>query len=247
MDAGVDSRRARLQAQQARPASLRLLDGFELLCYAQPTPLPMAAQRLLAFLALQDRPLLRSHVAGRLWLDTTEEHAIGSLRSVLWRLRRLGHAIIQASTSHLQLAAGVVVDYRQALGHAHDLLDEANGHKVLDADDGCLSRELLPDWWDDWVVVERERYRQLRVHALEVRCRHLARAGRFARAVQAGLAAVACEPLRDSAHQLLISVYLAEGNRAEALRQYHTYCRLLHDELNLAPSPQIQQLVQGLP
>src|SRR6266498_863468 len=226
MDAGVDSRRARLQAQQAGPAGLRLLDGFELLCHAQPTSLPMAAQRLLAFLAIQDRPLLRSHVAGRLWPDTTEEHA---------------------TRSHLQLAAGVVVDYRQALGHAHDLLDEANGHKALDADDGCLSRELLPHWWDDWVVVERERYRQLRMHALEVRCRQLARAGRFARAVQAGLAAVACEPLRDSAHELLISVHLAEGNRAEALRQYHTYCRLLHDELNLAPSPKIQHLVQGLP
>jgi DNA-binding SARP family transcriptional activator len=223
-----------------------LLDGFELRCQAEPVPLPMTAQRLLAFLALHNRPLPRSHVAGTLWLDTTEEHATASLRSVLWRLRRPGHAVIQASPSHLRLASGVTVDYHQAIHHAHEILDETNGQEVLDSDGDCLARELLPDWWEEWVVVERERYRQLRLHALEARCRRLVQAGRFAQAVQAGLAAVACEPLRDSAHQLLISVHLAEGNRGEALRQYDCYRRLLRDELGLAPASKIQQLIDQL-
>jgi DNA-binding SARP family transcriptional activator len=241
---GVTRRHA---TRLAMPAILVLLDGFELRCQTEPVRLPMTAQRLLAFLALHDRPVPRSHVAGALWMDATEEHATASLRSVLWRLRRPGHAaLIQANPSHLRLASGVTVDYHQAIDYAHEVMDEATGDEVLDNESDCLARELLPDWWEEWVQVERERYRQLRLHALEVRCRRLAQIGRFAQAVQAGLAAVACEPLRDSAHQLLISVHLAEGNRTEALRQYHRYCSLLHDELGLPPAPKIQQLIDQL-
>src|SRR4029450_1913692 len=91
MDVGVALQHV---TQPAAPATLVLLDGFELRCQAEPVPRAMTAQRLLAFLALHNRPLPRSHVAGTLWLDTTEEHATASLRSVLWRLRRPGHAVI---------------------------------------------------------------------------------------------------------------------------------------------------------
>jgi DNA-binding SARP family transcriptional activator len=229
---------------------LLLLDGFELCCDERPVALPMTAQRLLAFLALRDRPVSRSQVAGCLWVDTTDEHATASLRSALWRLRRPGLELVEASLTHLRLAGGVSVDYREAADWAQALLDQpegpGSGLGEGEGGDGGLTRELLPDWQEDWVVVERERFRQLRLHALEVRCRRLAGAGRFAQAVQAGLAAVACEPLRDSAHRLLIWVHLVEGNRAEAIRQYRLYCRLLHDELGLAPSPQVQQLLHGL-
>jgi Bacterial transcriptional activator domain len=71
-------------------------------------------------------------------------------------------------------------------------------------------------------------------------------AGRFGAAVQAGLAAVAGEPLRESAHRTLIRAHLAEGNPGEAVRQYHLYRRLLADELAIEPSPAIRGLVQPL-
>jgi DNA-binding SARP family transcriptional activator len=231
-------------------ARLLLLDGFELLCEGRPVALPMTAQRLLAFLALRDRPALRSHVAGSLWVETTEKHATASLRSALWRLRRPGHELVEATVTHLQLAGGVTVDYQEAVGRAQELLEQPGGQgrrPLLDGNaDIGLTRELLPDWYEDWVVVERERFRQLRLHALELRCRWLAGAGRYSQAVQTGLAAVTCEPLRDSAHRLLIWVHLAEGNRGEAVRQYQVYCRLLREELGLAPSPQVEQLLHGL-
>jgi DNA-binding SARP family transcriptional activator len=223
-----------------------LLDGFELRRAGRTVSVPMTVQRVLVFLALHDRPVPRSQVAGTLWLDASEERATASLRSALWRLRRPGDALVEVSPSHLGLAAGVTVDYREALGYARALLDEAGGEPAVEPTAGCLSRELLPGWWEDWVLVERERFRQLRLHALEAYCRRLAQLGRFAQAVEAGLAAVALEPLRESAHRLLIAVYLAEGNRAEAIRQYHAYRRLLHDELALEPSPQIQAILGDL-
>ncbi len=103
--------------------------------------------------------------------------------------------------------------------------------------------ELLPDWYDDWVMFERERLRQLRLHALEILCRRLAAAGSFGPAVDAGLAAVLGEPLRESAQRVLIEAHLAEGNRSEAIRQYNSYRVRLYAELGLQPSPSLRRLV----
>ena len=108
------------------------------------------------------------------------------------------------------------------------------------------SGELLPDWYDDWVVIERERFRQLRVHALERLCERLTSERRFTEAVETGLAAVEGEPLRESAHRVLIHAHLAEGNAAEALRQYGVFRGLLRDRLGLEPSGQMDALVRPL-
>jgi DNA-binding SARP family transcriptional activator len=44
----------------------------------------------------------------------------------------------------------------------------------------------------------------------------------------------------------VIEVHLAEGNPAEALRQYESYRRLVRDELGLTPTAEIRSLVAGL-
>jgi DNA-binding SARP family transcriptional activator len=204
---------------------LSLLGGFELRCTGREVAVSRSGQRLLALLALQARPLQRLWVAGTLWIDATEERAGASLRSALWRLPQPGGAaVVEASASHLRLA----------------------GDLDVDLDPSTLGRDLLPDWYEDWVVMERERFRQLRLHALEALCRRLTESGRFGAAVQAGLAAVAGEPLRESAHRTLIRAHLAEGNPGEAVRQYHTYRRLLAGELAIEPSAAIRGLVQPL-
>ena len=228
-----------------RRAQLALLKGFELRCDGEPVHLPLSAQRLLAFLALQQRPVNRVYVAGVLWLDTSEERANANLRSTLWRLRRPGHVLVEATMTHLALADHVVVDVRQAEARAHQLLDESDDWKT-DPYEVSLSGDLLPDWYDDWVLVERERFRQLRLHALESLCARLTDAGKFAHAVDAGLTAVSAEPLRESAHRTLVRAYLAEGNRAEALRQYRFCRKVLAEDLGVTPSREMEELVKDL-
>jgi DNA-binding SARP family transcriptional activator len=61
--------------------------------------------------------------------------------------------------------------------------------------------------------------------------------------VEAGLAAVRAEPLRESAHRTLVRAHLAEGNRFEANRQYHNCRRLLQAELGLEPSRGLRELI----
>jgi DNA-binding SARP family transcriptional activator len=228
----------------AAPATLSLLNAFDLHCDGERVDLPLSAQRLLAFVALHERPLLRVFVAGTLWLDASDERAGASLRSSLWRLNRPGHALVEATSTHLRLAPGVAVDVRGALGLARRLLDGSAGGQDLDAASAVLGGELLPDWYDDWLLFERERFRQVSLHALEALSELLVGAGQLARALEAALSAVRAEPLRESAHRALIRVHLAEGNRGEAQRQYELCRRLLRERLDTAPSPQLEALLE---
>ncbi len=80
---------------------------------------------------------------------------------------------------------------------------------------------------------------------LERAAEQLSHAGDYSRALEAALAAVATEPLRESAHGRVIQIYLQEGNRAEAVRHYRRYERLMAEEL-LGPSPDVKALVGTL-
>lgn len=225
---------------------LSLLDAFELTCDGVDVRLPLSAQRLLAFLALHPRPLLRGYIAGGLWPDTSEERAHASLRSALWRLRRPGRPLTQARDGRLGLDTAVAIDVRELGELAHRVLArDGAGDTPSDAASDLigLSGDLLPDWYDDWVLVEREHLRQLRLHALEALCNRLLAAGRYAEAAEAALAVIATDPLRESAHRGLIRVHLAEGNIGEALRQYAFFRRLSAQLLGLDPSPEMEQLI----
>lgn len=230
---------------------LNLLHGFSLKAGWKPISLMWSAQRLVALLALMEQPLSRTYAAGILWPETTDSRAYANLRSSLWRVQRACGNLIVASPQRLCLASRVVVDQQAGMRSAYRMLDTADP-----CDDALnvqtltvLSADLLPDWYDDdWVVVHRERYHQLRLHALEAMCERLTAARRYGEAVEAGMAAIRAEPLRESAHQALIKVHLAEGNRFEAARQFESCCHLLRKELGLDPSPGMRMLLaDGLP
>jgi DNA-binding SARP family transcriptional activator len=241
----VAERLPRATTEAEARVRLSLLNAFELVCDGETLDLPLSAQRLLAFVALHDRPLQRAYVAGVLWTDSSEERAAGSLRSSLWRLHRPGHRLIEATSTHLRLASTVDVDVRRGLAHARELLTGSVG-SLDEPVEAELDGELLPDWYDDWVIFERERFRQLALHALEAQAERLLDQGRLRPALEAALAAVRSEPLRESAHRLLIRVHLAEANGGEALRQFELCRRLLRDRLGLEPSRQLVDLVAQL-
>jgi len=207
------------------------------------------SQRLLAFLALHERSMARDAAAGSLWPEASEDHAHASLRSAINRLTQIAHEAILVTYHTVGLAAEVAVDIRAAKALAHRLLDPAGPKHDADLSEqsiAALSADLLPDWYDDWAVVQAEDWRQLRLHALDALSAHLTVAGRFGDAMSAAQAAVNAEPLRETAHANLIRVHLAEGNRAEARRAFERYAHLLRVELDVEPSGRLQALVQDL-
>lgn len=203
----------------------------------------MSEQRLLAFLAVNRRPLPRTYVASALWLDSSEKHALGNLRSAIWRLQKASGQLVEATRMHVGLGPEVLVDIQDMGSLAGRVLGPPAKFDPAEVDEATLCGELLPGWYDEWVMVERERMRQIQLHALEALCSRLLASGNYARAVQVGLAATAAEPLRESAHRLLIQVHLAEGNRAEAVRQFQIYRNLLATELGIEPSATIKHLL----
>jgi DNA-binding SARP family transcriptional activator len=227
---------------RGRTVRLGLLQGFQLECAESEVDLPLSSQRVLAFLALQLRPQTRSYVAATLWMNFEEERAGASLRSALWRINRCGHPLVAADARALRLLPHVLVDVRESARSAKEVLRGQAADGAVRVDE-LTAGDLLPGWYDDWVVTEREHFRQLRLHALEKLCEQLTDEGRFGQAVEAGLAAVSGEPLRESAHRVLIRAYLQEGNRGEAIRQYEACRQILGRELGIDPSPVTQALL----
>jgi DNA-binding SARP family transcriptional activator len=225
-----------------------VLGQFRLLRGINVVRVPRASQRLLAFLALHGRSVERAALAGVLWPEASEPHAYSSLRAALSRLQSTARMALATSQLELGLSEGVTVDIHHAKALARRLLDPAAPLASNDLGPSAvvaLSADLLPDWYDDWVLVEAEDWRQLRLHALEALAGHLTAAGRLGEAVGAARAAVRGEPLRETSRATLIRVFLAEGNVSEALREFRRYRALLHNELGLEPTPRLFRLLQS--
>jgi DNA-binding SARP family transcriptional activator len=207
---------------------------------------PEGSKRLLAYVALHGGRVDRSRVAGTLWPYGSDNRAAGNLRSALWRLKGAGIEMIEADKVVLFLKPGTVTDVHQLCDWAARAIEG----RVTDADLRILhwdpeAADILPGWYDDWVICERERIRQRLLHGLEAVGHQLLRQHRPADAIEAAMEAVRIEPLRESSQQLLIEAHLAERNYGEARRTFRTYEKLLQQELGIEPGPQLCSLLSS--
>lgn len=221
--------------------TLRLLPAFDLRRRDTPSVLPSRAQRLVALLAVSERPLSRGVVAAKLWPDVVNARANASLRAALWSFPHHDASPIVIENNVLSLDRSIVLDFVEAKQLANAIID-GTYRCGTSASEGDLQEDLLPSWPDEWLSTERERYRQLRLHALDALCILHAREGRYAKAIAAGLASVSSEPTRESAHRALMIAHIQEGNRMEAIRQYHAYLAMARSEMGIGPSDLLQRL-----
>lgn len=198
---------------------------------------PEGSKQLLAFVALRRRRVERRQAAGALWPLGDEERAAGNLRSALWRLRRAGIDVLITDKCSLVLGTDVRVDLHALEEWATRLIEGRAAEPDLRIPASAADAlDLLPGFYDDWALIERERIRQRVLHALEALSERLSATGRFADAIEAAMLATSAEPLRESAHRSLIKAHIAEGNVTEARRAYLAYRALLHRELGILPS-----------
>lgn len=223
------------------PIRLHLLGGFRLLHGSSPVVVPRGLQRVLALVGL--RPgATRSHLAGLLWPDAPEERALSSLRTALWRLRQDPYCPLLTSGDTVRLGPTVQVDVDALVGTAARVRDGDSSDTTATAL-ATGRHDLLPGWYEDWVLAERERLRQLRLHMLEQVADHHLTAGRHGEALEAALEALAAEPLRETPHRLVVRIHLAEGNAFEAVHAFYVYRDLLRRELRLEPSAAMTALL----
>lgn len=235
------------QGAESERLDVRLLGGLRVARGEDRVPLSGDGRRLVAFLALERGWVPRSFVAGALWLDVTQERAYGSLRSALWRVRSQDEGVVLADGDMVSLCPDAVVDVETAGDIASLLFSDGSTRACEPSWIDLFSRELLPGWYDDFVVIERESLRQQALHALEAIAASLTAEQQFPEAMRAALAAVRLDRLRESAHRAVMCIHIAEGNYSEARRQYEEYADLVEAEFGLAPSPTIDELVCALP
>ncbi len=230
---------------------IQLLGGFVL--RSGDTPVTTVdsprLQALLAFLVLQgSAPPHRQHVAFRLWPDSTEAQAHANLRTLLHRLR---HALpsadrflhVDAQTVQWRGDAPCTVDvadFERALALAAQAQQDENQRAVRVALTEAVERyhgDLLPGWYEDWVLVERERLHQAFLTALERLILLLEQAQDYLAAIGYAQCLLRNDPLHETTYQQLMRLHALRGDRASALRVYQTCTAILARELAVAPSP----------
>jgi len=221
--------------------------------------LPGRQGRLLfCFLVLNHGlPLARHELVNAVWGESVPEVVDASLNALISKLRRFLNAAglndaaaLESSfgSYRLQLPAASWVDIHQAELSLHEAESAARSGDMpalyaaaivagAVAKRSFLAGESLP-----WVVAQRERLRTLLVRTLDYQCDFYQWHGERDVALKLAQEAVAIEQLRETGHLRLMRLLLEQGNRAEALRAYDRFRRLLRDELGVSPSAETEAL-----
>jgi DNA-binding SARP family transcriptional activator len=225
--------------------TLHLLGGPRMVSRGRPIGLPEGSKRLVAYVALHGRRVERRCLAQALWPEVDQHRAAGNLRSAMWRLRGCRVRVLQADPTTVRLHRDVRVDVDDVCSWAERVVAGRAGRRDLEVAPTLLDAlDLLPGWYDDWVDDQRERLRRTLLQAIDALASVLVRQNRCADAVDAALAAVSIEPLRESAQRALIEAHIAEGNRCEAWRTFAAYDRMLVRELGIHPSGELRRLLR---
>jgi DNA-binding SARP family transcriptional activator len=202
---------------------------------------------LLIYLAIEsDQPQRRAKLAGLLWPDFPEASAHANLRTALASLRQvIGDAsttppylFISRQTVQFNRASSAWIDvdsYTELLNLA-DLTSLEQAARLYRGDllEGFSLGDASP--FEEWALLERERYRRLAMDALGRLTDGYLQRGEYERALPHAWRQVELDPWRESAHQQLMQLLALSGRRTEALIQYETCCRLLAEELGVPPA-----------
>jgi DNA-binding SARP family transcriptional activator len=216
--------------------------------------LPMKkAQALLAYLSLrpgQSHP--RDKLASLLWGQVSEHHARGGLRQAVLALRKaladVHPPCLHVDAQSLTLSAkGLEVDVvafeRLIAEETTEPLEQAVQLYRGDLLFGCQVNEPL---FEEWLVGERERLRELALEALARLLAQYTRSGGTERAIRTAVRLLALDPLQEAVHRTLMGLYSRQGRRAAALKQYQACVGALQRELGLEPEAETRQLYQDL-
>jgi len=194
-----------------------------------------------------DRPLARQTLAFSLWPDVPEETALANLRRHLHHLKM---ALPPPAGPPWLLIDAQSVQWNP---QAPWWLDVAEFERLSQGDPAALEQvvalyrgDLVADCYDDLILAERERLRNLYLTDLEALARHHRAQGRFERAIEFTARLMALDPLNENALRLLMSLRYESGDRAGALKAYAAFCRRLREELEVEPMRETQALAEAI-
>jgi SARP family transcriptional regulator, regulator of embCAB operon len=227
------------------PFQLNLFRRWQLLQNDFELPVSSRQQRVISALAIQG-PRDRRYLSGLLWPNSPDALAMESLRASVHLIKHQAPELLVVRGPLLSLASGVGVDFQKHLENLRNC--ERLGSDCVHND--CLSHlrhdDLLPGWYDDWVIFEQHRLRGVLLRALLAHARHWLERGLAEKAVEAAERALEIEPLNETFVGLVIHGELNMGNRAKAVVSFENFRARLAEELCVQPSEQLTRLVAVL-
>ena len=228
-------------------------------------------QSLLAYLMLhRTAPQARSHLAFLLWPDSDEAQAHSNLRKLLHQLRQalqaLPHAdhFLHADRHSLQWLPSLpapqegspraswtldVLDFEQAMTRAEQAEQVQDTTALRQAFEQVVELyrgDLLPSCYDEWILPERDRLRQLFFQASERLIALLEQERDYDAAIKIAQLLLRHDPLHEATYRDLMRFYALRGDRAAALRVYHTCVTNLERELAAEPGEATRQAYEAL-
>lgn len=212
-------------------------------------------QALLAYLALRrDAPQPRQHLAFTLWSDSDERQARTNLRNLLHRLRQAWPAadqclLITSQSIGWQPELALELDtasFAQTINQAQTAVTPAVALTQWQQAIALYRGDLLPGCYDDWIIPERLRLRQLFLQALESALSLAEEMEDAPTAVHLARQLITAEPLREAVYRQLMARHMRQGDRAAALRVYTQCAETLRRELAIDPAPATQEMYRRL-
>lgn len=231
--------------------SLSLLGGFQARLGSKPVVLPTKkAQGLLTYLAVRPgQPHSRDKLAGLLWAETGEDQARHSLRQTLLSLRKVlatTPPILQIEGDTISVDPTMVkvdvVEFERLLGRGTtEALEQA---AEIYRGDFLEGFGLAGEPFEEWLLTERERIWERALEGMAKLLSLQMKEGDHEAAIQTGIRLLALDPLQESVHRTLMSIYAAHGRRDAAARQYQSCVAILQRELGVEPEQETKELYQ---
>lgn len=225
---------------------LQLFQTWQLRLGADVIHVAVRQQRLISAIAICG-PRPRSYLAGLLWPECAEARALESLRVAVHLVSRQVPGLLVNGGAVLALGERVDVDLHRVRTHLRELGQDCLTGTTATRLDLLRDAELLPGWYEDWVLTEQNRLQRDRLHAFHLIARGALARGECEAAQEAAEAALELEPLCESAVGLLVQAEKRQGNNASALRAFDKYQDRLRDDVGLAPSETIRRLISDGP
>ena len=243
------------------PASLialRLLGGFEvsaggatIIDQTWARKRPMALVKLLA--VQPDHRMSRDAVLAELWPDLSQASAATQLRKSRLHVRQaMSNAgcdvdLLQASDGVVRLSPDVSVDAESFERAAREALADPDNVVALVRAVEAYRGDLLPDdQGEEWADRARMRIRTLYHETLLALSRQLEALGDVRRAIEVTGQLTESDPLNEDAHRTLMRLFVLEGRRDLALRQFETLRAILQTELDAVPDDETERLLSRI-
>ncbi|MGH3088101.1 MAG: BTAD domain-containing putative transcriptional regulator, partial [Rubrobacteraceae bacterium] len=105
---------------------------------------------------------------------------------------------------------------------------------------------LAEDVYEEWAAEAREEWRETRLSVLSELSECLALRGRYTEAIEACERAMDDDGYREDFHRRLMLFHYCAGEQTHALRAYRHYARTMKEELGASPSPEMENLKEGI-